>query len=242
MNNKLFALLVLLIFLPFFGWMYYDWRHDAESIGREAVQRDILADSGNGESAQIQFIFHFPEPVYSHALTTPQIEELSEKSGGAEHYHIPGLTQAGFSNNSLYEVNWSKTWFKQEYRMWVENLRVEFTYDTLNVYVTSAYPEGSCEYQAILDHENQHVAVHRRMYGQYQGIFKDALRQGKGIPLASNPIVVESIPEGKKEISDRISAVLDPVFNQFRDALQAEQDQLDTPGNYAALRGQCQNW
>lgn len=242
MNNKLFALLILLILLPFFGWMYYDWKSDAEAIRNEGVQRDILAGTGGGDSAQIQFIFHFPDPVYSHGLTTAQIEALSQSNAESEHYHVYGLTQAGYSVDSLYEINWSKKWFKQEYRMWVENLRVEFTYDTLNVYVTSAYPVGSCEYQATLDHENGHVAVHRRMYEQYQDIFKSAVEKASGVPLASQPIIVQSIPEGKKEIGDIISGVIDPPFDRFKEALQAEQAQLDTPENYAALRGECQHW
>lgn len=242
MNNRLFALLIVLLLLPFFGWMYYDWKSDSQSIEKEGTPRDALVDSGGGGSAGVQFIFHFPDPVYSHNLNTAQIEQLSESSAEAEHYHVYGLTQAGYSSGTLYEVNWSKKWFKSEYKMWVENLRVEFTYDTLNVYVTNAYPEGSCEYQVTLDHENQHVAVHRRVYEQYQKVFQEALGQAQGIPLVSSPIVVESIPEGKKRISEIVSGVLDPPFDQFKDAVQTEQAKLDTPENYNALKEQCQHW
>lgn len=242
MNNKLFALLILLLILPFFGWMYYDWKTDSETIQNGSVPRDVLFDKEGKESAGVQFIFRFPEPVYSHALSTAQIEELSQTNAEAEHYHVPGITQAGYSSGSLYEVNWSKKWFGSGYEMWVENLRVEFTYDTLNVYVTSAYPEASCEYQSTLDHENQHVAVHRQVYTQYQKVFQDAVGSAQGIPLASHPLAVESVAEGKKRISEIISAVLDPPFDQFKEAIQTEQSRLDTPENYALLKRQCQNW
>jgi hypothetical protein len=242
MNNRLFTLLIFLLLLPFFGWMFYDWQSDSKAIEKDGTPRDALVDQGGEQSASVQFIFHFPNPVYSHALSTAQIEQLSQSNAEAENYHIYGLTQAGYSSGTLYEVNWSKSWFKPEYKMWVENLRVEFTYDTLNVYVTNAYPEGSCEYQATLDHENQHVAIHRKLYEQYQKVFQEAIEHSQAIPLASNPIVVGSIPEGKKRIGDILSAVLDPPFNQFKDTVQAEQATLDTPENYAALKGQCQNW
>jgi len=241
-NNKLFALLILLLILPFFGWMYYDWKASSETIQSGAVPRDALVDKDGKESAGVQFIFRFPEPVYSHALNTAQIEQLSQSDAEAEHYHVSGLTQAGYSSGSIYEVNWSKKWFGSGYEMWVENLRVEFTYDTLTVYVSSAYPEGSCEYRSLLDHENQHVAVHRRVYHQYQKVFEEAVGNAQGIPLASRPLSADSVADGKKKINDIVSEVLDPPFDQFKQAVQAEQDKLDTPENYTVLKQQCQNW
>jgi hypothetical protein len=240
MNNKLFAALVVLILLPFFGWMYEDWQNDSAAAQKNGANRDLLIDEKGDATAEIDYIFHFPDPVYSHSLTTSQIEALSQSGG--ENYHVYGLTQAGYSINSLYEVNWSKKWFRPEYSVWVENLRVEFTYDTLNVFVTSTYPEGSCEYQATLDHENQHVAIHREMYKQYQEIFRQKVGQAKDIPLASSPLVAPSVEEGKTRIGQMISAALDLPFEQFKEALQAEQDKLDTPDSYAALKGKCQNW
>ncbi|SRR5579871_1935087 len=242
MNNKLFAFLILLLILPFFGWMYYDWKAQSETIQSGSVPRDVLVDQAGKESAGVQFIFHFPEPVYSHALDTAQIEALSQTDAEAEHYHISGITQAGYSSGSLYEVNWSKKWFGSGYEMWVENLRVEFTYDTLNVYVSSGYPEGSCQYQSLLDHENQHVALHRQVYDRYEKVFQDAVGNAQGIPLVSRPLLADSVVDGKKKISEMISAVLDPPFEQFKETIQAEQSQLDTPENYAALKRECPNW
>ena len=235
--------MILLILLPFFGWIYYDWKSSSDVVRNDDARRDRLVDPQSGGGAEIQYVYHFPEPAYSHSLSTAQIENLSRNGEEAlEHYHVYGLTQAGYSTNTLYEINWSKKWFKDEYRFWVENLRVEFTYDTLNVYVTSAYPEGSCEYQATLDHENQHVEVHRRLYLQYQRVLEEAMVQDKDIPLVSHPLVAGSLEEGKRRIGELVSGAVDAPFGQFKAALQAEQGKLDTPENYAALKGECPNW
>ncbi len=243
MNNKLFAVLVGLILLPFFGWMYEDWKSDSDAITENGIHRDLLINSNGGEgSAEIQYIFHFPDPVYSHSLSTSQIEALSRSGGEAEHYHVDGLTQADYSMNTRYEVSWSKKWFKSEYTMWVENLRVEFTYNTLNVFVTSEYPKESCEYQATLNHENQHVAIHRQMYDQYRKIFEEKLGQATNIPLSTHSITAPSVEEGKIRIGQIISAVLDPIFDQFKENLQVEQGKLDTPESYAELKAKCQHW
>lgn len=242
MNNKLFAFLIILILLPFFGWMVEDWQSNSDAIQKNGRHRDMFMDEKDGSAAEIEYVFRFPDPVYSHALTTGQIESLTQSGGGAEPYHVYGLTQAAYSTDSLYEVNWSKKWFRSDYTMWVENLRVEFTYNTLNVFVTRSYPEGSCEYQATLDHENQHVAIHRQMFEQYQEVFREEVGQAKDIPLVSRPITAASVEEGKARMGQMISRVLDRPFEQFKEALKSEQDKLDTPESYAELRERCHHW
>jgi hypothetical protein len=54
--------------------------------------------------------------------------------------------------------------------------------------------------------------------------------------------VVKSWDEGKDQIGSILSAVTDPVFERFKDAMTTEQAKLDTPENYAALRQGCQHW
>jgi hypothetical protein len=240
-SNKLFIPLIAAALLALVGWMVYDYRSDSQAIQAENVRRDVIGDGSSGSSAAIQYLFHFPNPVYSHALSTSQIEALSQ-SGGGERYHIYGLCQGNYKMDALYKVSGSKKWFKNEYSMWVENLRVEFGYTTINVYITSNYPEGSCEYQQTLDHENQHVETHRQVYAQYQEILRKSLADTRDIPLSSNPIIASSWEEGKDRVGKMISAVTDPVFDRFKAELETEQDQIDTPENYTALRNSCQNW
>ena len=241
MSNKHFFGFIVLVLAVLFGWMVYDMRNDSNSVGKEGGSRDFLIGT-DGSTAQIQYLFHFMDPVYSHSLDTGQIEVLSRKEGEAEHYHVYGLTQASYKMDALYEFNWSKAWFKDEYSMWVENLRVDFSYNTMNVYVTSNYAEGACEYGQTLDHENQHVQIHRQVYFQYQKILQQVLGDSKEIPLPSRPILVHSKEEGKEKVGKIISGVIDPVFDRFRDALAAEQAKIDTPDNYAALRSKCDHW
>ena len=241
MSNKLFILLLLVMFLPFLGWIIYDSRTSMEDFQKEGEHHGVLLGS-DGSMAQVQYLFHFPEPSYHHDLNTGQIEALSQAAGTGEHYHVYGLTQADYGTGTHYEVNWSKKWFKEEYSMWVENLQVEFSYNTVDVYVTNSYDENSCEYQATLEHEKQHVEIHKQIYSQYQKIIRDALDQSISLPLSSRPIPATSIEDGKKQIGDIISHVVDPVFGQFKDALSAEQAKIDTPESYEGLRQKCQHW
>jgi len=241
MSNKLFSILIALILLPFFGWMVYDSHTASEVFQKDGGNRDLLLDS-TGAMAEIQYLFQFPDPLYSHGLNTAQIEALSQSGGESERYHVYGLTQAGYNIGTHYNLNGSKKWFKDEYSIWVENLRVEFKYDTLNVYVTNAYPEDSCEYRETLDHENQHVAIHKDIYFQYQKILEKAFSDSRDIPLPSRPLVVKSWEEGKDRVEGILTAVTDPVFDQFKETMAIEQAKLDTPESYAGLRQRCQHW
>ncbi len=213
------------------------------SVSHENVQRDILLGTNSqDEGAQIRYLFNFPIAVYDHTHTPREIETLSEKSGQAENYHIEGLTDAQFGLKTLYEFNYHKKIFQNNYALWVEDLRVDFSYTTINVYVSNQYPEGSCEYQVTMDHENTHVEIHRRIYEKYQKILKDVISSSTDIPLINHPVTVESLEEGKARISQLISGVTDPVFDQFQQELSQEQGQLDSPGSYAELQSRCSHW
>ena len=243
MSNKQFFLFIAAVFAAFFGWLYYDSSVSTDSVSHENVQRDVLLDANApGEGAQIKYLFNFPDVVYDHAHSPGEIEALSEKSGQAENYHIEGLTDAQFGLKTLYEFNYNKNIFQNTYLLWVEDLRVDFSYTTVNVYISNQYPEGGCEYQATMDHENTHVQIHRRIYEKYQKILQDVISSSTDIPLVNHPVTVQSLEDGKAIISQLISGVTDPVFNQFQQELSQEQGELDSPASYAELQSRCSHW
>jgi hypothetical protein len=243
MSNKQFFLFIGFVFAAFFGWLYYDSNVSKDFVRHEDVQRDVLLDSDSqGEGAQVRYLFNFPSVIYDHSHSAGEIETLSEKSGQAENYHIEGLTDAQFGLKTTYKFNYNKKFLKNSYSVWVEDLRVDFSYTTINVYVSNQYPEGSCEYQATMDHENTHVEIHRRIYEKYQKILQSVISSTADIPLINHPVTVESLEEGKDRISQLISGVTDPVFNQFQQELSQEQGQLDSPESYTELQSRCFHW
>jgi hypothetical protein len=242
MSNKLFIPFLVVLGAGFFGWMLYDSRQSSQEIRTRQSSGGMLLDAASGTDALIQYLFHFPEPVYSHELDTRQIEAMSHRTGEDEPYRVYGITEAQYKLDAVYEFNWSKRWFKEEYAMWVENLQVEFSYNTLNVYVTNNYAEGSCEYQESLAHENQHVAIHRRVYGEYQQVLKDVVGRSTAIPLKGRPITVPTVQRGKEVIGKIINGVTDPVFERFKQALTEQQAVIDSKASYTELRERCHHW
>jgi hypothetical protein len=155
---------------------------------------------------------------------------------------VRGLTVADFGMDSLYEFRVRKKWFGGGYLAWVEDLRIDFSYRDVKVYVTREFPKGSCEYEATLWHEGEHVRVHREVHAKHQPLLEAAVASSKVIPLRSAPVTAASREEGKRIIGERISSVLDPVFQRFNEELTAEQAKLDTRESYEDLRRRCPGW
>jgi hypothetical protein len=106
--------------------------------------------------------------------------------------------------------------------MWIDSMTVEFVYNTLTVYVTNAYPEGTCPYEQVLAHEKQHVQIHREVYQEYQ-------RQ-------------LNWEEGKEALGKMINEVINPVFEDFEMELSRRNGLLDSAENYEELKSRCSDW
>ncbi len=226
--------------LPVLAGMVLVLRRGLEAPLDKDARLDQLV-AGDGAVAQVRYLFHFPTPVYSHDLDTSQIEAL-RPGDSHENARVRGLTLADFKMDTLYRFNIRKKWFRDYSLVWVEDLRVEFSYNTLNVYVASDFPEDGCEYRETLGHENQHVEIHRRIYEKYKGILQDEVAGSKSIPLESAPLTVVSQMEGREKISQALSTVVDPVFRRFSEELSQEEARIDTRESYMELRNRCSGW
>jgi hypothetical protein len=244
MDIKHFAFFLAVLLLAFFGYMAWDWNQTAREIQSKQGPRDYVGSQDGGEGAAVRYVYGFPEPVFSHDFSTPQIEALKLGSGDSAdlRYHINGLTQAGYQTDAQFHCGGYKRWFKDEYVMWIDSMTVEFTYNTMTVYVSNAYPEGSCPYEQILAHEKQHVEIHREVYREFQGKIQERMASVTGLPTHSHPITTLHWDEGKESMGKMISDAINPVFEEFEAELARRNGLLDSPENYAELKNRCPDW
>jgi len=244
MNTKHFAFFLACLLLAFFGYMAWDWNQTAKEVQSKQGPRDYVGSAGGGEGAAVRYVYGFPDPVFSHDLSTPQIEAIKLGTGDTAdlQYHINGLTQAGYETDTQFHCGGYKRWFKDEYVMWIDSMTVEFTYNTLNVYVSNAYPEGSCQYEQILAHEKQHVEINREVYKEFQTKIQDRMAAATDLPTHSHPITTLNWDEGKENMGKMISDVVNPVFDEFNSELSLRNGQLDSAENYTELKNRCPNW
>lgn len=107
---------------------------------------------------------------------------------------------------------------------------------TSNIYVASEFPDTSCLYRAVLEHEEKHQAVGRRLFRELAAhatrLLRDDLQQ---LPYVS---VADSGMAGTVARA-RIEAAITTAYETFWQQYDAEQDRVDSPEEYARVANAC---
>ncbi len=124
---------------------------------------------------------------------------------------------------------------------WVDRIEITLRYEALDVYIASEYPPGSCQYQAILSHENKHVAAARALLDDYVQEIRSVLTS-LAIPKPRAPRLVETVSEARQLTQATIENLLRPVFERLRKTMEDTQGRIDSRGEYRRVEKQCANW
>jgi hypothetical protein len=107
------------------------------------------------------------------------------------------------------------------------------------VFVDMRYPEGSCEREAILDHENEHVRINRAAARARES----TLRRAVEALLAAHPyyLALSSRPLQEAYLAP-IQDRLKPILKTITADANKRHTALDSPASYAATRARCHQW
>jgi hypothetical protein len=108
----------------------------------------------------------------------------------------------------------------------------------LEVLVDGRFKSGSCQQRAIIDHENEHVAVFREAIAYYEPAMVDALHLAR-IP-SSLPISTNRDPADA--YAAMIQGVIAPILDAVRQRSQDANSRIDTPSHYATVFRRCASW
>jgi hypothetical protein len=181
------------------------------------------------------------QPRYFHNYSTSQIESMRHTRFHNNMMHNPGITVAEHELKTDYQLGGIQRGGGQ-YHVWAESVHVDFSYNQMDVYVSSQYPEGSCPYQVILWHENQHVSINTRALAQYKNLIESALKRSRNIPTKAHPIMARSMNEGGKIIAARINQIVTPLYSKFKMVVLRENAKIDTIANYRRTQAKCKQW
>lgn len=184
-----------------------------------------------------------PIPIrYFHDHSTAQIEAMRHMFFHSNMMHNPGLTQAEHGLKTNFKLQGLQHGRNGPICVWVESVDIDFSWRRMDVYISSQYGRGSCPYQVILDHENQHVAINTRTFEKYRALMLQALRGATDIPTKAAPLVVQSLQGGKALITQRIDRAVMPLYEAFQRELLAENAKIDTLENYRRTQARCAQW
>jgi hypothetical protein len=110
----------------------------------------------------------------------------------------------------------------------------------LRLYIPSEYPPGSCNYQAVLEHEWRHVEIDRRLVEEYAWQFRAAV-EALHLPPPGIPAGVDDPTTASAKVKVALTDAARPIFEKLRVAMRAENstfDDIDRARTFA----KCPTW
>ncbi|MBI5245769.1 MAG: hypothetical protein HY923_01200 [Elusimicrobia bacterium] len=126
--------------------------------------------------------------------------------------------------------------------VWMEEVLVDLTPASVEIIVPSEYPEGSCEYDAILLHEREHERVYQERVAAAVAEIRDALVTAKWLPARGNPLEAADQASAEAALNAKIRKVVDPAYANYKEQLGAAQAELDQPALYQWVSKRCSAW
>lgn len=112
---------------------------------------------------------------------------------------------------------------------------ISYGYGEMMMYVASEFPEGSCGYRAVAEHERRHVQRYVEHVAQIEAEVTESLRQRfQGIRAWRRP-AGETQAELARELNDRWL----PYVRRLMLQVEASQAEIDTPEEYARVTTSC---
>lgn len=112
-------------------------------------------------------------------------------------------------------------------------------YDRIKVYIDRRYRPGTCQYQVILEHENEHVRNFQDTLANYIPAIRQRLID---VARSSLPQVAGSMQSGARYFVGHLRNSLTPLIRQMQADMDAADRRLDTVQNYRATQARCDGW
>ncbi len=112
-------------------------------------------------------------------------------------------------------------------------------YSGFKVYIDRRYGRGSCEYRAILEHENTHVSLYRSNMAR---TLPDLQRAVYSAARRITPLIVDSPAQGARYVQKRMEKSLNPMVARLSRGADIANARIDTPVSYKQVQSRCRNW
>lgn len=125
---------------------------------------------------------------------------------------------------------------------WFDDVILELAVSSVVIDVPREYPPGTCEYEAVLEHERGHGRVAREQAIRGAAKLEDALSAAEGLPTRFDPVISTDFDAAAATLQKAIDKVIDPVYARYEKDEAAAQRQLDRPDPYDAVYRKCRDW
>lgn len=183
------------------------------------------------------------EVTFDHALSKAELAALADREyghghgkGGAVFGLTAGRVSAGLEVHALMEKRRDGI-----YCGWPARVIASVAYDgPIAVHVAREHPKGSCQHDAILRHEMEHVAVFREALGDYEKRLRRALE--RALAEGRFPVMGRDRAAVQAEVNRPFETAFKRAVAEAASARDQRNARLDTPENYRRTRNLCRSW
>lgn len=165
---------------------------------------------------------------------SPYSHHTETRVGGLMAGNLQTETRMSFGGLSIEELNLRCLWFDQ--------VTVNLNLDP-EIYIASEYRPGSCEYNAILEHEKKHLRVDQEIVNEYAqriGSTLSALLRYRG--NETGWLKGPQIAATQDRMQQSVQAALDNVMSALENDRKARQQNIDSLEEYERVSAQCKGF
>lgn len=122
--------------------------------------------------------------------------------------------------------------------------RIEVTfYAKPEIHIASNFGRNSCEYGAVLAHEQGHIRILRKFVREYSPKVRQEMRNiTRRLDTAVGPIKTSQIKTAQSKLQSEFLAQLERYNDKILPVLSNRQQAHDTPEEYARVSAKCRKW
>lgn len=186
----------------------------------------------------IEVVPEIANPQYRYDANRAQLAAIMAKSGGngSRHSVLMGLTVASY--NATMEVASASVRNGNVFCHYLQSARVRLQMPSLTVYVASEYRRGSCPFQTITAHENEHVRIDQSVLRKYAPILKEALTTAvyRISPIAN------SSNQGARALEQALLPAASAIILEMNKERDRNNGAIDTDDAYRKTAKRCNSW
>ncbi len=197
--------------------------------------------SPSKSAAKVNLQLDLGDPQYVYDLDTEGIREVVSDIQGyvAGPWHLPlGLTvhELGMRFETKFFIRMART---PGYCVALAEAKVTVGYKDRTVYISSNYAKGSCEFDAILAHEREHLQINQGVLNDYKAKFRAVLRRMR---RGKKVIFVHRKSAARSAYILHLRRQFKPLVAEMKAVLARKNGAIDTKENYRRNLAQCDDW
>lgn len=122
--------------------------------------------------------------------------------------------------------------------LWIDKVVINIVIDP-TVQIAAEHPKGTCQYNAILEHEHKHVAIDRKVVTDYLEHIRQAATLSVQKVGMVGPKPDDTVEGYKKKMSDYISGAVTKVVDEMYATRTKRQKALDNKEEYDRVSAKC---